>query len=274
MRVLLQFFGSILTLLIISRCADSCGPKKAEYLESTGDFREAISCYQSLVNSEDSIHAYERLSIIHSKLGDYQQALYYGDKVFNSDQSNLTNILNLGDWNFKTGRMDRALNYFLIVERSDSLFPHLNYNLALVHLVGFNAPKKARVYMEREFLNSEASGDDFALLGQIYFQLDLFEKSNLAYSEAIRLNQKKAAYYFQRAILKYYWEKDEEAIQDVDKALELDPDFVDALLLKIDIGLERDDPFVCHLVRRVDSLTNLPESLADLKKDCVDQLPK
>lgn len=254
--------------IMFASCSNSCTIEGGKRLELESKTNDAIACYKSLLETKDSTAAYERLSVIYGRRGDYEEAILYGKKVFTSNQQNLSNKMNLGDWYFKTGNADNALNYFLMVERVDSLFPALNYNLAVIYLTKFDAPQLARKHIERELRAFGDSEENYALLGQIYFQLNLYENSEIAYSYVIKESPNNEAYYFQRAILYYYWEKDAEAISDLDSALMLDPKFVDAMLLKIDIGVENDASFVCDLINQVENYSTLSNELLEIKNDC------
>lgn len=265
--VLLLFFLK----MSLAGCLDSVSIESCKQLEADGKITEAVLCYKTLIETEDSIAAYERLSIINGSRGDYEKAIAYGQRVFTSNQQNLSNKMNLGNWFFKTGQATNALNHFLMVERVDSLFPKLNYNLAVVYLTQFNAPQLARKHMERELREFGYSEENLAIMAQIYFQLDLYENSEIAYSRVISENPTNAIYYFQRAILYYYWDKDSDAISDLDTAIKLNPEFADAMLLKIDIGLETDASYVCDLIYQVENLSVLSEDLMQLKNQCLNQ---
>lgn len=269
MKQLIGVFLLIFSLKIsLVSCSESGSIESCNQLEAEQTISDAIACYKSLIETKDSIAAYERLSIIYGRLGEYEEAITFGKRVFGSNQQNLSNKMNLGDWYFKTGQADIALNYFLMVERVDSLFPELNYNLAVVYLTKLNAPQLARKHIERELRAFGDSEENYALLAQIYFQLNIYENSEIAYSHVIKESPDNAAYYFQRAILYYYWDKYSEAISDLDTALTLDPKFVDAMLLKIDIGIEINASFVCDLITQVENHSTLSDELLEIKNDC------
>lgn len=257
--------------LFFTNCSDNCTLDSGYRLEEDGKISEAIACYESLLTTKDSIAASERLSIVYGNRGDFEKAISYGQKVFASDQQNLSNKLNLGNWYFKKGQIEQALNYFLMVERADSLLPELNFNLAVIYLTEFDAPELARKYIEREVENFGYSEDKYALIGQTYFQLNLYKNSEIAFSKAIEKNSENAFYYFQRAILYYYWDKYSEAITDLDTAVALEPQFTDAMLLKIDIGIETNAPYVCDVISQIESQSVLPEALLEVRNECLEK---
>ena len=236
-------------ILLVSSCKSNsqCSLNQAKKEMTSGNLSAAISCYEQHLNSSDSLFVFEQLSFCYAEKNEFEMAINFGERAISANSANLNLLMELGNWHYLTNQGDRALNYFLMIERRDSVFQKINYNIALTYLTELDAPLLAKKYIERELEYYENDAENLALAGQIELQLDSLSNSILYFSQAIKINSQEAKYYLLRAIAYYYADEEGLTLLNLNKALELDSNFVDAKLLKLEIGVKYGLPFVCSL---------------------------
>lgn len=257
----------VLIILIFVSCQDECSFKRGYSLEKNGDIENAIECYKSLLGTKEEADACNRLIEIYTMKNRIDSVIKYREVVFHNQTNDKSNIFELGNLNYKRGNITNALNYFMMIQRRDSLYPELNYNLAVIHLsLGANTAALKNIRSEiREYGNSSKNS---ALLGQIYLQLDQYSESLSAYTKAIEGDSSNDNYYFLRGVVYYYADSLDKAIADLEKCIIINKDHVNALKLKIEIGMEINTSSLCDDILILERLQILSEEMKEFKEKC------
>ncbi len=86
-------------------------------------------------------------------------------------------------------------------------------------------------------LNPEHQRSRF-LLGQVYFQQGLMNEAEATFSDVLAKSPDFADAFYHRALARYQLSKDNEALNDLHKSIEINPDYNEALLEAAKINFE------------------------------------
>lgn len=260
-------FQIFVLFILFTSCQNKCSFEQAVLFEESGELEAAIKCYKNILFLDGEMKACKRLIEIYTSLNKVDSIIKYREIVFWDNSNDLENTFELGNLNYKKGNLDQSLNYFMMVQRSDSLYPKLNYNLAVIYL-SMGAHIAALKNIQDEITKHGSSSENYALLGQVHLQHDNYKESLSAYTAAIHLDRENESYYFLRGITFYYADSLKKAVDDLDVCLSINKNHANALKLKIQIGIESNAFNVCPEIHRLEKIETLSEEMEKIKNDC------
>lgn len=181
-------------------------------------------------------------------------SLYAGiDEYLSGDLSKAIKLLNehinnngydLGAAHYHLGlcysdlnNLSEACKHFVkAVEYSPNKSMYL-YKLGLCYYRLMALDKAHDILLKTININPEHQRSRF-LLGQVYFQQGLMNDAENIFTDVLEKSPDFADAYYYRAITRYQLSKDKQALQDLDKAININPDYIDALLESSKINFE------------------------------------
>ena len=148
---------------------------------------------------ESSIANYNLGTYYMMSLNDIDQAFPYFSNAVKLNDKNITAWINLAVISGKRGDIQTAKNCILTAAAIDSTLPDLLKNRAYISAISGDA-KAALADLDRYLYKIPLDGQMYYYRGMLKLQLDRVEEAIVDFSEAIKLDNKKADYYYQRSL--------------------------------------------------------------------------
>lgn len=200
---------------------------RAEVAIKSDDLGSALACYEDLeevLGDNTPAALYEARGDVYFLQKSYDHAV---PAYMQAERKGLSEE----DMFFKRGisllnirNYDLALRDFLKVEKMDPDFPGLGPYLAesYFHL---KKHRTATAYFRRAGQHKDLTEKQFGMLADAYLNMKAYKKASIIYAVLLQRFAVKARYLNKRAYCYTYLQKTQEAIQDLNKAIELEPDY-------------------------------------------------
>lgn len=148
---------------------------------------------------ESSVANYNLGTYYMMSLNDIDQAFPFFSKAVQLNDKNITAWINLAVIAGKKGDIQTAKNCINTAAVIDSTMPDLLKNRAYISAISGDT-NSAMADLDRYLLKIPKDGQMYFYRGMLKLQLDRVEEAIVDFSEAIKLDSKKADYYYQRSL--------------------------------------------------------------------------
>ncbi len=200
--------------------------EKGEALYKSGAYTEALKNFEAVVEADPrNPHSYDARGSVYTALGDYTHALDDYNKAVELDSSFAQSYYNRGRVFSMLKEYDQAL---ADLEKSVQLdAPHFGYrangNIGLIYHRQGKYDKALEAYTASIGYN-EANADVFFLRGETYTALEQYEAAIADYQNAITRFPRYASAYQSLGYAYYKTGKNDKAIEELKRAIEIVPD--------------------------------------------------
>ena len=199
------------------------------------DFRNSILHFRKVLSLDsNNADAYYNIANAYFEMDYNTLAIFYENKALeiNPEKTDANFIkLKAHYWLYYTRK--HTVFYDLISERYG--FYYQRYTLSYQNHID-SLEYLSEIILKEDPFNHKC----YRIMGDLYRHEDEFKKSLNNYNKALEISQEPIVYYL-RSILHYWDDNHDEALGDIDKARELDPDDIDYILTRANYLTDRGD---------------------------------